>query len=94
MGVLPEAAGHLLGALEMHRVDETEGRAKAREIVEGAGGPGSVSDTDIDRLLTQNQSTNLYDTLRRVFTNMGRRDLTDMVGPGLDPKQFRGEFDF
>jgi peroxin-5 len=67
---------------------------KAREIVEGAGGHGSVSDNDIDRLLTQNQSTNLYDTLRRVFTNMGRRDLTDMVGPGLDTRQFRGEFDF
>jgi peroxin-5 len=94
MGVLPEAAGHLLGALEMHRVDEVEARMKAREIVEGAGGHGSVSDNDIDRLLTQNQSTNLYDTLRRVFTNMGRRDLTALVGPGLDTRQFRSEFDF
>jgi peroxin-5 len=93
MGVLPEAAGHLLGALEMHRVDELEGRQKAREIVEGAGG-GGVSDGDLDRLITQNQSTNLYDTLRRVFTNMGRRDLTEKVGPGMDPRQFRGEFDF
>jgi peroxin-5 len=94
MGVLPEAAGHLLGALEMHRVDELEGRQKAREIVEGAGGNGNVSDGDLDRLITQNQSTNLYDTLRRVFTNMGRRDLTERVGPGMDPRQFRGEFDF
>jgi len=94
MGVLPEAAGHLLGALEMHRVDELEGRQKAREIVEGVGGNGNVSDGDLDRLITQNQSTNLYDTLRRVFTNMGRRDLTERVGPGMDPRQFRGEFDF
>jgi peroxin-5 len=98
MGVLPEAAGHLLGALEMHRVDELEGRQKAREIVEGAGtgtGPdGAVNEQELERLLTQNQSTNLYDTLRRVFTNMGRRDLTEKVVPGMDPRQFRGEFDF
>jgi peroxin-5 len=94
LGALPEAAGHLLGSLEMHRVDEIEGRQKAREIVEGAGGGASVSDGDIDRMLTANQSTNLYDTLRRVFTNMGRRDLTDKVVPGMDPRTFRGELDF
>jgi peroxin-5 len=92
MGVLPEAAGHLLGALEMHRVDEDEGKAKARAIVEGEGGP--VSEQDIDRLLTQNESTNLYDTLRRVFNLMGRRDLSERVRLGMDPRQFRDEFDF
>jgi len=94
MSVYPEAAGHLLGALEMHRVDELEGRQKAREIVGGADGANNVSDGDIDRLIAQNQSTNLYDTLRRVFTQLGRRDLMDRVGPGMDPRQFRGEFDF
>jgi peroxin-5 len=96
MGVLPEAAGHLLGALEMHRVDEDEGKAKARAIVdgEGTGAGGSVSEQDIDRLLTQNESTNLYDTLRRVFNLMGRRDLSDRVRLGMDPRQFREEFDF
>lgn len=94
MGALPEAAGHLLGALEMHRVDELEARQKAREIVEGVNGGGGVSDNDLDRLITQNQSTNLYDTLRRVFGNMGRRDLQDKVGPGLDVTTFRPEFDF
>jgi peroxin-5 len=93
MGVLPEAAGHLLGALEMHRVDEDEGKAKARAIVEGEGS-GSVSEQDIDRLLTQNESTNLYDTLRRVFNLMGRRDLSERVRLGMDPRQFRDEFDF
>jgi peroxin-5 len=93
MGVLPEAAGHLLGALEMHRVDEDEGKAKARAIVEGEG-TGGVSEHDIDRLLTQNESTNLYDTLRRVFNLMGRRDLSERVRLGMDPRQFRGEFDF
>jgi peroxin-5 len=94
IGVLPEAAGHLLGALTMHKVTEREARDKAREIVEGGPGGAGVSDAQLDRLLTQNQSTNLYDTLRRVFTNMGRRDLTDQVGPGMDPESFRGEFDF
>lgn len=74
MGVLPEAAGHLLGALEMHRVDDEQARQKAKEIVEGGGG-GTVSENDLDRLLLQNSSTNLYDTLRRVFTNMGRKDV-------------------
>jgi peroxin-5 len=94
IGVLPEAAGHLLGALAMHKVTEREGRDKAREIVEGGAGGAGVTEADLDKLLTQNQSTNLYDTLRRVFTNMGRRDLTDQVGPGMDPDSFRGEFDF
>jgi len=92
MGVLPQAASHLLAALHMHRVDEVEGRAKAKELVEDGG--ASVSDGDIDRLLTQNQSTNLYDTLRRVFNQMGRRDLADRVVPGMDPMQFQREFPF
>ncbi|TID17356.1 TPR-like protein [Venturia nashicola] len=95
IGVGEQAAGHLLGALAMHKVVENEAREKAKQIVEIAAGPGgNVSDADVDRLLTQNQSTNLYDTLRRVFTNLGRRDLTDLVGPGMDVERFRGEFDF
>lgn len=95
IGVGEQAAGHLLGALAMHKVVENEAREKAKQIVEIAAGPGgSVTDADVDRLLTQNQSTNLYDTLRRVFTNLGRRDLTDLVGPGMDVERFRGEFDF
>lgn len=93
IGVLPEAAGHLLGALSMHQVIQKEGREKAREIVSDGNG-GGVSDTDLDRMILHNESTNLYDTLRRVFTNMGRKDLTDMVGKGMDVEQFRGEFDF
>ena len=93
IGVLPQAAGHLLDALAMHQVIQKEGREKAREIVSDGSG-GSVSDNDLDRMILQNESTNLYDTLRRVFTNMGRRDLTDMVGKGMDVEQFRGEFDF
>jgi peroxin-5 len=93
IGVLPEAAGHLLGALSMHQVIQKEGREKAREIVSDGNG-GGVSDNDLDRMILQNESTNLYDTLRRVFTNMGRKDLTDLVGKGMDVEQFRGEFDF
>lgn len=89
IGCYTEAAQHLLGALAMHKVVEKEGKEKAREVV----GDG-VSERDLDNMIHQNQSTNLYDTLRRVFGQMGRRDLADMVGPGIDVERFRGEFDF
>ncbi|KAF2662770.1 TPR-like protein [Lophiostoma macrostomum CBS 122681] len=89
IGCFTEAAQHLLGALSMHKVVEKEGKEKAREVV----GDG-VSERDLDNMIHQNQSTNLYDTLRRVFGQMGRRDLADMVGPGIDVERFRGEFDF
>ena len=90
IGCHAEAAQHLLGALDMHKMVEREGREKAREIVEGGGG----NDIDVDRMISHNESTNLYDTLRRVFSNMDRRDLADMVGPGMDPATFRSEFEF
>ena len=44
--------------------------------------------------ISQNQSTNLYDTLRRVFSQMGRRDLADKVVAGMDVNVFRKEFEF
>jgi peroxin-5 len=78
----------------MHQVIQKEGREKAREIVTGGDGSNGPSDQELDRLIMQNESTNLYETLRRVFTNMGRRDLTDLVGKGMDVEQFRGEFEF
>jgi peroxin-5 len=89
IGCFTEAAQHLLGALAMHKVVEKEGKEKAREVV----GDG-VSDSQLDNMIHQNQSTNLYDTLRRVFGQMGRRDLADVVGPGMDVERFRGEFEF
>ncbi|KAF3015566.1 Peroxisomal membrane signal receptor PTS1 [Neopestalotiopsis sp. 37M] len=89
MGCHAEAAGHLLAALEMHKSVETEGREKAREIL-----GGGVSDEQLDAMTTQNRSTNLYDTLRRVFTQMGRRDLAEKVVAGVDPSVFRGDIDF
>jgi peroxin-5 len=89
IGCYTEAAQHLLGALAMHKVVEREGKEKAREVV-GEG----VSDSQLDNMIHQNQSTNLYDTLRRVFGQMGRRDLSDIVGPGMDVERFRGEFEF
>jgi peroxin-5 len=89
IGCFTEAAQHLLGALAMHKVVEKEGKERAREVV-GEG----VSERDLDNMIHQNQSTNLYDTLRRVFGQMGRRDLADMVGPGIDVEKFRGEFEF
>ncbi|KAL7628594.1 Peroxisomal membrane signal receptor PTS1 [Parahypoxylon ruwenzoriense] len=89
MGCHREAAGHLLAALSMHKTVEKEGREKARELL-----GGDVSDAQLDAMTTQNRSTNLYDTLRRVFTQMGRRDLAEKVVPGVDPEMFRGEIDF
>jgi len=93
IGVYPEAAQHLLGALAMHKVVEREGREKARELVGGGDGSG-VDERRLDEVLYQNTSTNLYDTLRRVFSQMGRRDLGDLVVPGMDVEVFRKEFDF
>ncbi|KAF2874820.1 hypothetical protein BDV95DRAFT_626453 [Massariosphaeria phaeospora] len=89
IGCYTEAAQHLLGALAMHKVVEREGKERAREVV----GDG-MSESQLDYMIHQNQSTNLYDTLRRVFGQMGRRDLADLVGPGLDVEKFRGEFEF
>lgn len=93
IGCYPEAAQHLLGALSMHRIVEQEGRERAREIV---GDTNEIGDEQLDRMIhiSQNQSTNLYDTLRRVFSHMGRRDLTDKVVAGMDIDIFRNEFEF
>lgn len=41
-----------------------------------------------------NQSTNLYSTLKRVFSVMNRKDLEAKVGVGMDLESFRSEFDF
>lgn len=90
IGVLEEAAQHLLNALEMHRVVEREGREEAARIVGGDG----LDDAKLERMIQQNQSTNLYDTLRRVFAQMDRRDLQDMVGPGMDLDKLKGQFEF
>lgn len=96
IGCYPEAAQHLLGALSMHRVVEQEGRERAREIIGGSGAPDGLDDERLERMLhiSQNQSTNLYDTLRRVFSQMGRRDLADQVVAGMDVNIFRKEFEF
>jgi len=93
LGVFEQAAGHLLGALSMHRVMESEGRQKAAELLRDGNG-NAVDDSVVDGLLQQNQSTNLYDTLRRVFREMSRRDLAEMVGPDMNLDALRGEFDF
>ncbi|KAL9069291.1 MAG: hypothetical protein Q9157_006209 [Trypethelium eluteriae] len=97
IGCYEEAAQHLLGALAMHRVVEREGAERVRQVIGDTGGPdgkGVLDERELERLVQQNQSTNLYDTLRRVFSHMGRRDLGDKVGPGMDVETFRGEFEF
>ncbi|KAI9172093.1 Peroxisomal targeting signal receptor [Paramyrothecium foliicola] len=87
-----EAACHFLAALDMHKRIEKDGRQKAQEIL-GDGAGGNV-DEAIDRMSAQNRSSTLYDTLRRVFTQMGRRDLAEKTVAGVDPDIFRPEFDF
>ncbi|KAI9802521.1 MAG: Peroxisomal membrane signal receptor PTS1 [Piccolia ochrophora] len=97
IGCFEEAAQHLLGALSMHRVVEREGMERVREVLGGGGGGGGaerVEEGDVRRMVAQYESTNLFDTLRRVFMQMGRRDLSESVGPGMDVERFRGEFDF
>lgn len=87
-----EAASHFLAALDMHKTIEKSGRSKAYEIL-GDGASGQV-DQALDRMSAQNRSSTLYDTLRRVFTQMGRKDLADKTVPGVDPDIFRPEFEF
>ena len=100
IGCYEEAAQHLLGALSMHAVVEREGRERVEEVANlavggstGANGM-SVDEAQLDRLMAMNQSSNLYETLRRVFGQMGRRDLAEKVVPGVDVGIFRGEFEF
>jgi peroxin-5 len=105
IGCYPEAAQHLLGALAMHRVVEERGLHQAREIVAEVRHPGSgeagadatsaaLDDETLERIIQQNESSNLYDTLRRAFTGMKRRDLSERVGAGMSLDGFRDEFDF
>lgn len=94
IGCYPEAAGHLLGALNLHKVVGEQGLDKAREIVNGGPTGDGISDAELERMIQQNESSNLYDTLRRAFSGMGRRDLTEKVGAGMRLDDFRGEFDF
>lgn len=58
----------------------------AMHQVEGANEVGST--------LNHNQSTSLTETLKRAFIAMDRRDLLDLVKPGMDLNAFRGEFNF
>ncbi|KAF3082064.1 Peroxisomal membrane signal receptor PTS1, variant 2 [Orbilia oligospora] len=82
IGCYEEAAQHLLGALAMHKVITDRDAAEAQKI-----------GVDVTRI-EHNQSTNLYDTLRRVFGQMNRRDLADLVANGMDVDVFRKEFEF
>ncbi|KAF3924817.1 hypothetical protein ABW21_db0202484 [Orbilia brochopaga] len=82
IGCYEEAAQHLLGALAMHKVITAQDAREAEKV--------GVDVTKIEH----NQSTNLYDTLRRVFGQMNRRDLADLVVNGMDVDVFRKEFEF
>ncbi|PIS53847.1 hypothetical protein CJI97_003536 [Candidozyma auris] len=44
--------------------------------------------------LSHNQSSSLMETLKRAFIAMDRRDLVELVKPGMNLDQFRGEFNF
>ena len=95
IGCFEEAAQHLLGALSMHDVVAREGRERVLEVVGGEQEQGRW-DGGLDGLagMGMNQSTNLYETLRRVFNQMGRRDLSEKVEVGMDVEAFRGDFEF
>lgn len=94
IGCYPEAAGHLLGALSLHRQAEQLEQAK-EVLVDGNGNPlGNIDDLALEHIIQQNESGNIYDTLRRAFSSMGRRDLTEKVGVGMNLDSFRSEFDF
>lgn len=88
-----EAAGHLLAALNLHSTVRRQGMELAAEVAE-KGDANPVDEAQIERLMNMNQSTNLYETLRRVFGQMGRRDLAERVVPGMNVDTFRNEFDF
>ena len=94
IGVYPQAAQHLLGALSMHRVVEREGMQRVKEVMGDDPANSGIDDGNVERMVGMNQSTNLLETLRRVFGSMGRRDLSEKVEFGMDIEQFRGEFDF
>ena len=97
IGVYEQAVQHLLGALSMHNVVEREGLDRVREVMgEDISGnsKGGLDPEEVERMIGMNQSTNLIETLRRVFGSMGRRDLAGRVERGMDVEAFRGEFDF
>lgn len=94
IGVLPQAAQHLLGALSMHRVVEREGMQRVKEVIGEDPRSSTIDEGDVERMIGMNQSTNLLETLKRVFNSMGRRDLMEKVVEGMDIEQFKGEFDF
>lgn len=90
IGCYAEAAQHLLGALSMHRIVEGEGTERVMEAIDEG-----ILDLKVDGFVGMNQSTNLLDTLRRLFgTTMGRTDLSDKVQVGMDVEAFRAEFGF
>lgn len=97
IGCFEEAAQHLLGALSMHRVLERDGLERVKEVIginwDRQKGVGQ-SDLEMERLMAMNQSTNLIETLRRVFGSMGRKDLAERVEVGMDVDSFRDEFNF
>ena len=94
IGVFPQAAQHLLGALSMHRVVEREGMQRVKEVIGEDPRSSTIDEGDVERMMGMNQSTNLLETLKRVFNSMGRRDLMEKVEEGMDIEQFRGEIDF
>ncbi|KAL8828877.1 MAG: hypothetical protein Q9191_002329 [Dirinaria sp. TL-2023a] len=100
MNLWPEAAGHLLGAMAMHRVVTQVGADQVRDLISNRDSSSRdyYDDEELARLVSTaagaNESSNLLETLRRVFGNMGRKDLVERVLPGMDVEAFRGEFDF
>jgi tetratricopeptide (TPR) repeat protein len=97
IGCFEEAAQHLLGALSMHGVVEKEGLERVKEVLgtnRDRGERSGISDLEVEKMVAMNQSTNLLETLRKVFGSMGRTDLAERVEVGMDVDSFRDEFEF
>lgn len=65
-----------------------------KEAAEHLLGGLSMHQVEGQKGLSYHQSTSLNETLKRAFIAMERRDLVELVKPGMDLDQFRGEFNF
>jgi len=92
MRLLDQAAIHLLAGLALHREIEKSARDKVAELVGGDASSAHVEE-QLARM-DMNRSDTLVDTLRRVFLQMGRKDLAEKCEINVDPEIFRPQFQF
>ena len=85
LGVLEEAAGHLLGALQMHRVQESEGRAKAAELL----GLPTTPAASVEKAFNKDQLRKMYPGSCKSEHVKGDLDLQSRIKSGrIGPSDF------